>query len=87
MMVKSKVKEVHIEYWVQSKEWGKVEIKRIITHNLGDNVGSIMEWKNLLMRPCKVFLLQVQPKFFFHLKLVLHPVLIMALLVLGIGLM
>jgi hypothetical protein len=41
----------------------------------------------LLMGSCKVFFLQVQPNFISHLKLVWHPMLIMALLVLGIELL
>jgi hypothetical protein len=72
---------------VQAKEWGKVELKKIITHNLGDGVGSITEWMKLLMRPCKAFFLQVKPNFVSHLKLVWHPVLIMELLALGIRLL
>jgi hypothetical protein len=41
------LKEVHIEHWVQAKEGGKVELKRIVTHNLDDGVRSIMEWTNI----------------------------------------
>ena len=81
------LKEVHIEYWVQDKEWGKVELKIIVTHSIGDSVGSIKKWMKLPMRPYKGFFLQVQPKFVSHLKLVWHPLLIMALLVLGIGIL
>jgi hypothetical protein len=69
---------------VQAKEWGKVELKSVVTHNLGDGVGSIMEWTKLPMRPCKVFFLQEQPNFVSYLKLVWNPVLIMELLVLSI---
>jgi hypothetical protein len=72
---------------VQAKEGGKLELKRIFTHILGDGVRSIIEWINIPMNPYKVFFLQVQPNFVSHLKLVWHPVLIMALLVLGIGLL
>jgi hypothetical protein len=72
---------------VQAKEGGNVELKIIVTHNLGDGVRSIAEWMKLLMGSCKAFFLQVQPNFISHLKLVWHPVLIMALLVLGIGLL
>jgi hypothetical protein len=72
---------------VQAKEGGNVELKIIVTHNLGDGIRSIVEWMKLLMGSCKVFFLQVQPNFISHLKLVWHPVLIMALLVLGIGLL
>jgi hypothetical protein len=72
---------------VQAKEEGNVELKRIVTHSLGDGVRSIAEWMKLLMGSCKAFFLQVQPNFISHLKLVWHPVLIMVLLVLGIGLL
>jgi hypothetical protein len=72
---------------VQAKEWGKVELKIIVTHNLGDGVGSIMEWIKLLMRPYKAFFMQVKQNFVSHLTLVWHPVMIMVLLVLGIGLL
>jgi hypothetical protein len=72
---------------VQAKEGGNVELKIIVTHNLGDGIRSTTEWTKLLMGSCKVFFLQVQPNFISHLKLVWHPVLIMALLVLGIGLL
>jgi hypothetical protein len=72
---------------VQAKERRNVELKIIITHNLGDGVRSIMEWVKLPMGSCKVFFLQVQPNFVSHLKLMWHPMLIMALLVLVIGLL
>jgi hypothetical protein len=72
---------------MKSKEWGNVELKRIITHNLGDGVRSIVEWMKLLMVPHKAFLMQVQPNFISHLKIVWNSVLIMAPLVLGIGLL
>jgi hypothetical protein len=72
---------------VQAKEGGNVELKIIVTHNLGDGIRSIAEWMKLLMGSCKAFFLQVQPNFISHLKLVWHPMLIMALLVLGIGLL
>jgi hypothetical protein len=72
---------------VNAKEGGKIELKIIVTHNLGDGIRSMMKWMKLLMRPDKAFFLQVQPNFVAHLKLVWHPMLIMALLVLGIGLL
>jgi hypothetical protein len=72
---------------MQSKQGGKVDLESIVTHNLGDGIRSIMEWMTLLMRPYKAFFLQVQPKFVSHLKLVWHLLLIMALLVLGTGLL
>ena len=81
------MKESHIEDWVQAKGRGNVEHKRIVSHSLGDGVWPIPEWEKLLMGPCKAFFLQVQPKFVSHLKLMWHPVLIMAFLVLVIGLL
>jgi hypothetical protein len=69
---------------VQAKERGNVELKIIVTRRIGDGVRSIVEWKNISMRSYKEFFLKMKPKFNAHLKLVGHPVLIMALLVLGI---
>ena len=46
-----------------------------------------MEWEKLSMGPCKVFFLQVKPNFVSQLKLMWHPVLIMVLLVLVIGIL
>jgi hypothetical protein len=71
---------------VQEKKGEKVDINKIVNHNLGDGVRSIMEWKNLIMRPCKVFFMQVKTNFVDHLKLVWHLVFIMEFLVLGIRL-
>jgi hypothetical protein len=72
---------------VQAKERGNVERKSIVTHILGDGVWPIPEWVTLSMGPYKAFFLKVQPNFVTHLKLMWHMVLIMALLVLGIGLL
>jgi hypothetical protein len=71
---------------VQAKERRNVELKKIIPHNLGDIVRPITEWVKLSMGSYKVFFLQVQPNFVAHLKLMRHPMLIMALFVLVIGL-
>jgi hypothetical protein len=71
---------------VQAKEEENVELKSIVTHNLGDGIRSIAEWMKLPMGSCKAFFVQVQPNFISHLKLVWHLMLIMALLVLRIGL-
>ena len=81
------MKEIHVEHWVQAKERRNVELKRIIPHGLGDSVRSITEWVKLPMGSCKVFFLQVQQNFVAHLKLMRHPMLIMALFVLVIGLL
>jgi hypothetical protein len=72
---------------VQAKQGGNVDLKRIVTHILGDGISSIAEWMNLSMGSCKVFFLQVQPNFISHLKLVWHSVLIIVLLVFGIRLL
>ena len=72
---------------MQAKERRNVELKIIIPHGLGDVVRPITEWVKLLMGSCKAFFLQVQPNFVTHLKLMWQSMLIMALLVLGIGLL
>ena len=72
---------------MQAKETRNIELKSIIPHGLGGSVQPIMEWVKLLMGSYKVFFLQVQPNFVTHLKLMWHPMLIMALLVLGIRLL
>ena len=72
---------------MHDKERGNVELKSIVTHNLSDGVRPITEWEKLPMGPCKAFFMKVQPNFVSRLKLVWHPVLIMALLVLGIELL
>jgi hypothetical protein len=46
-MVENMAKEVHIEHWVQAKEWWSVELKSIVTHNLGDGVRPIEKWVEL----------------------------------------
>ena len=72
---------------MQAKERENVELKRIVTHSLGDGVQPITEWAKILMGSCKAFFLQVQPNFVAHLKFMWHPMLIMELLVLVIGLL
>jgi hypothetical protein len=49
-------KKSHIEDWVQAKERGNVELKRIVTHGLIDGIRHIMEWEKLLMGSCKAFI-------------------------------
>jgi hypothetical protein len=72
---------------VHAKERGNVELKSIVTHKFGDGVRTITEWVKLSMGPYMELFLQVQPNFVSHLKLMSHPMLIMALLVLGIRLL
>jgi hypothetical protein len=52
-------KEVHIKYWMQTKEGWSVELKSIATHNLGDNVSPITKWEKLSMGPGETLLLQM----------------------------
>jgi hypothetical protein len=61
-----------------------VELKSIVTHNLGDSVRLIAKRTELLMGSCKVFFLEMYPDLVSHLKLVWYPLLIMVLLVLSI---
>jgi hypothetical protein len=51
--------EVHIEHWVQDKEGGSVELKSIVTHNLGGSVRPIAKWMELPMGPCKALFPQM----------------------------
>ena len=67
-----------------AKEWGNVELNRIISHNLDNGVRTISEWSEFSIGSGKAFLLQIKPDFVTHLKLVWHPMLIMSLLVLSI---
>jgi hypothetical protein len=69
---------------MKTKEEGNVELKRILTHSLGDGVQPITEWDKLPMGPFKAFFLQMQPNFVSHLKLMWHLMLVMVLFVLGI---
>jgi hypothetical protein len=81
------VKEIQVEHWVQANEGRNVELKIIVPHGLGDSLWPITECVKLPMWSCKVLFLQVQPNFVAHLKLMWHPMLIMALFVLFIGLL
>lgn len=68
---------------MQAKEWGNVELKMIVYHDLGNDVRPISVWSKLPMDSSKVFFLHMKPNFVAHLKLVWHLMLIMSLLVLG----
>jgi hypothetical protein len=52
-------KEVHIEYWMQTKEGWSVELKSIAIHSLGDSVRPITKWVNLSKGPDEMLLLQM----------------------------
>jgi hypothetical protein len=76
---------VHIEHWVQTKEWWNVELKGIFPYSLGEGVWPISKRTKLVVGSSEVLLLQMQPHFVAHLEVVWHPMLIMSLLVLSIG--
>lgn len=78
------LKVVDIEHWVHAKEWGNSELKCIVSHSLGNGVSTISKWFEFPIGFDKAFLLQMQPNFVAHLKLVWHLMLIISLLVLGI---
>jgi hypothetical protein len=44
---------------MRAKEGWSVELKNIATHNLGDSVRPITKWKNILMGPDEMLLLQM----------------------------
>jgi hypothetical protein len=50
---------VHIEHWVQTKEWWNVELKRIVPYSLGDDVQPISEWAKLAVGSSEALLLQM----------------------------
>ena len=84
VILESMAKMIHIEHWVQAKEWGNAELKCIVAHSLSNGVRNISEWSEFTIGSSKVFLLQMQTDFVAHPKLVWYPMLIMLLLVLGI---
>ena len=71
---------------VQTREWGNVELKCIVSHSLDNGVRPILEWYELPMSFGQTFFLQMPSKCVAHLKIVWLLMLIMSLLVLGIGL-
>ena len=76
---------VHIEHWVQTKEWWNAKLKDIFPYSFGEGVRPISERTKLAVGSNKALLLQMQPQFVTHLEVVWHPMLIMSLLVLSIG--
>ena len=50
---------VHIEHWVQTKEWWNTELKGIVLDSLGDGVCPISEWEKLAMGSSEALLLQM----------------------------
>ena len=50
---------VHIEYWVQTKEWWNTELEGIVPYNLSDVVQPISEQVKLAVGSNEVLLLQM----------------------------
>ena len=53
------MKAVHIEHWVQTKEWWNIELEGIVPYSLGDGVRRISEWANLAVGSNEALLLQM----------------------------
>jgi hypothetical protein len=53
------MKDIHIEYWMQTKEGWSVELKSIAIHNIIDSVNPITKWAKLSMGTCETLLLQM----------------------------
>ena len=53
------MKAVHIEYWVQTKEWWNTKLEGIVPYSLGDGVWPILEWVNLVVGSSEALLLQI----------------------------
>jgi hypothetical protein len=62
--MKYRLKEIHVQHWVQAKERRNVKLKRIITHNFDDVVKHIMEWEKLPMGSSKGLFLSSETKLF-----------------------
>ena len=58
-MWKVGTKGVHIEYWVQTKEWWNIELEGIVPYSLGDGVRPISERVKLAVGSSEVLLLQM----------------------------
>ena len=53
------MKAVHIEHWVQTKEWWNAELEGIVLDSLGDGVWPISERAKLAMESSEALLLQM----------------------------
>ena len=53
------MKAVHIEYWVQNKEWWNNELEGIIPYSLGDGVQPVSERAKLAVGSSEALLLQM----------------------------
>ena len=53
------MKAVHIEYWVQTKEWWNTELEGIVPYSLGDGVGPVSEGAKFSVVSSEALLLQM----------------------------
>ena len=57
--VESRVEGVHIEHWVQTKEWWNTELEGIVPDSLSDGVWPISEREKLAVGSSEALLLQM----------------------------
>ena len=50
---------IHIEYWLQTKEWWNTKLEGIVPYNLGDGVWPTSEQEKLTVGSSEVLLLQM----------------------------
>ena len=53
------MKVIHIEDWVQTKEWWNTELEVIFPYNFGDGVRPVSERANLAVGSSEALLLQM----------------------------
>ena len=50
---------VHIEKWVQTKEWWNTELEGIVPYSLGDGVWPMSEQENFVVGSSEALILQM----------------------------
>ena len=53
------MKAMHVEDWVQTKEWWNIELEGIVPYSLGDGVRPVSEWAKLVVGSSEAPLLQM----------------------------
>ena len=53
------MKAIHIEDWVQTREWRNTKLEGIVIYNLGDGVQPVSEWAKLAVGSSEALLLQM----------------------------
>ena len=64
------MKAVHIEYWVQTREWWNTDLEGIVPYSLGDDLRPVSERVKLVVGSSEALLLQMYPYFVTHLEVV-----------------